>query len=205
LCRLPFAVVGFSTMKESGATSITQVNGRSSFQLEEFYRRWKAQVFTFCFLFLGDRHLAGDATSRAFLSYYRQRRELELSQLPSPLISAALPVVYRLASLRSGPAVVTRAAGDARPLTDAILDLDGDERTVFILRTVLKMDPAPISAATGFALERVLELWRSALKMLSPAPANVHTEIQQPETADCKRDNQRQDRDGSAWTLKCGT
>lgn len=196
-------------MKEAGASSIGRAVSRPSFQLEEFYRRWKAPVFTFCCLYLGDKHLAGDATSRAFLSYYRQHSELELSQLPPPLIGAALTAVYRLASIRSGPAVVTRAAGDAQPLTDVILTLAGEERTVFILRTVLKINAEAISAATGLPLERVHELWRSALRMLSAAlvqsssqtdkglgaaPATLHSAIRQPESAaDCKRVNQQQD------------
>jgi DNA-directed RNA polymerase specialized sigma24 family protein len=219
-------------VKEAGSSSIGRAENRSSFQVEEFYRRWKAPVFTFCCLFLGDQYLAGDATSRAFLSFYRQHRELEGDQLPPPLIGAARTVVYRLASLRSGPAVVTRAAGDAQPLTDAILNLAADERTVFILRTVLNVDSAAISAATGLPLESVHELWRSALRMLGATlvhpssrtdktlgrtPSSLHTAIQQPEpaakAAECTRGNQRQDGDGSAWTgsrqgiartLKCG-
>jgi len=140
---------------------------RSSFELEEFYRRWKAPVFTFCCLYLGDKHVAGAATSQAFLSYYRQHRELDLAQLPSPLIAAALTAVCRLAGLRTGPAVITRAAGEVQPLKDAIVNLAADERTVFILSTVLKMDAEPVSAATGLPLERVHELWRSALRVLS--------------------------------------
>jgi len=151
-------------MKEAGPSSIGRMNSLSSFRVEECYRRWKAPVFMFCYLFLGDQYLAGDAMSRAFLSYYRQHGELDLDQLPPPLIGAALTAVYRLASLRSGPAVVTRAAGDAQPLTDAIQTLAGDERTVFILRAVLNMDAAPVSAATGLPLERVHELWAERLE-----------------------------------------
>lgn len=159
-------------MNEARASSIGRAESRPSFQVEEFYRRWKAPIFTFCCLYLGDKHLAGDATSRAFLSYYRQHGELELNQLPPPLIAAALTAVRRLASFRTGPAAITRAAGEAQPLKDAIVNLAADERTVFILRTVLKMDAEPVSAAAGLPLERVHELWRSALRLLSAASAS---------------------------------
>ena len=194
-----------------------QMSIRSSFELEEFYRHWKAPVFSFCCLYLADQHLAGAATSQAFLTYYKQNKELNLEQLPSPLLAAALIAVCRLASFRTGPAVVTRAAGEAQPLTDVIANLVADERTVFILRTVLKMDTEAISNVTGLRSERVHELWQSALRMLSGTPANLGAAIQPAQAAfkptDSKKASKRQDGDRSAWTsgrpkiepsLKCG-
>jgi len=204
-------------MKEVGPSSMNLMSIRSPFELEEFYRRWKAPVFTFCCLYLGDKHVAGAATSQAFLSYYKQNKELNLEQLPSPLLAAALTVVCRLAGFRTGPAVVTRAAGEAQPLTDVIANLAADERTVFILRTVLKMDAQNISDATGLQPERVHELWQNALKMLSATPASLRAAIQParpaPKLTDSKKASERQDDDRSAWTssrpkiepsLKCG-
>jgi len=151
------------------------------------------------------------------LSYYRQRKELDLEHFPSPLLAAALTAVCRLAGLRTGPAVVTRAAGEAQQLTDVIANLAADERTVFILRTVLKMDAETISDVTGSQPERVHELWKSTVRMLSATPAGLRSATQTTEPAakatDCKKTSERQGGDRSAWTgsrqkiepsLKCG-
>jgi len=54
--------------------------------IRAFYDRWSAIIFRFCDLVLGARDRAEKATEVAFLTYYRASTEMDMDQLPLPLL-----------------------------------------------------------------------------------------------------------------------
>ena len=115
-----------------------------------FYDRWSKTVYRFCHLFVGDTDLAEKATEAAFLNYYRARTVLDLEVVPILLLRQALQAV-RPAGGRNGIPV--------QDLRTAILCLPFEERSVFILRSVLDFDFGKIAEVTACKEEQVKRTW----------------------------------------------
>ena len=119
-----------------------------------FYDRWSRTVFRFCQLFVGDRDQAEKATEVAFLNYYRAGPALDLEVVPIPLLRQALHAV-RPASGSNGISV--------QDLRTAILCLPFEERSVFILRSVLDFDFGKIAEVTACKEEQAKRTWVQGL------------------------------------------
>ena len=119
-----------------------------------FYDRWSKTVFLFCQLFVGDKDRAENATEAAFLKYYRAGPALDLDVVPVPLLRQALQAV-RPASGPNGIAV--------QDLRTAIPCLPFEERSVFILRSVLDFDFGKIAEVTAGREEQVKRAWVQGL------------------------------------------
>ena len=130
---------------------------KSEEEVREFYRRWGAQVVTFCRLFLGDDRLAEHATADAFVLYLRRGLALESRQLPSLLLRCAVSAAKERCSSGDGPIEETP------DLRSAILFLPCEQRAVFILRCVLGLDSPSVAMATGLASNNVQRLWVESL------------------------------------------
>lgn len=125
--------------------------------IRAFYDRWSTTVFRFCELLLGDRDRSEKATEVAFLTFYRAGPDLDLQVMPSALLRHALEAT------RTG---VDRPDGPAQDLRSAILHLPFEERSVFILRSVLDFDFGNIAAVTGCGEAQVKRIWFQALMQL---------------------------------------
>lgn len=145
---------------------------RSEKQVREFYDRWKAPVFRFCVLFLGDKKRAADATGQAFLRYVKETPDAANNQLPHGLVRLALEAARQVCVT---PDPLSRSGGV--PLQEAILTLPCEQRAVFILRNVLGMDRRDVSEVTGHSLRQVSELWtRSMLTLREQLPKEFFKE-----------------------------
>lgn len=122
--------------------------------IRTFYARWSRTVFRFCQLFVGDKDQAEKATELTFLNYYRAGPVLDLEAVPIPLLRQALQAV-RPASGANGIAV--------QDLRTAILCLPFEERSVFILRSVLDFDFGKIAEVTACKEEQVKRTWMQGL------------------------------------------
>ncbi len=130
---------------------------RSKREVQDFRDRWSAQIFAFCRVFLGNQERAQESTVEAFLVYLRQGLAPDETRLPNLLLQCAVEAVRDKCSCRD-----PRTAR-AENLESAILSLPCDQRIVFILRSVLRMDSVSVTVATGLAREQVRELWVSSL------------------------------------------
>ena len=122
-----------------------------------FYDRWSRTVFRFCQLFVGDKDRAEKATEVAFLNYFRAGPVLDLEVVPIPLLRQALQAV-RSACGRNGIPV--------QDLRTAILCLPFEERSVFILRSVLDFDFEKIAEVTSCQEEQAKRIWVQGLIQL---------------------------------------
>ena len=122
--------------------------------IRAFYDRWSSTIFQFCQLFIGDEGRAEKATEVAFLTYYRAGPVLDLEVVPTALLGKALEAV--------------RSQGDgsevaAQDLRSAIRCLPLEERSVFILRSVLDFDLGRIAEVTACQEDRVKRIWARSL------------------------------------------
>ena len=131
--------------------------GRSEKQVQDFYRRWSRPIFAFCRLFVGSQEGGEEAAREVFLAYFRQGLPLELDQLPVPLLRCALDVLKEKCTL------IDRQNAGNGALESAILLLSCEQRAVFILRNVLRVETPSIAAAIGMPEERVRRLWFKSL------------------------------------------
>lgn len=122
-------------------------------EFRDFYQRWSWPLFAFCRLFLGDEESGEAAAQEAFLAYFRQGLPLACDQLPAPLLRCALEKVKDKCAL-----VDPRKTANGT-LEHAVLLLPCEQRAVFILRNVLRVDVASVAVATGLAWEQVRRLW----------------------------------------------
>ena len=122
-----------------------------------FYDRWSRTVFRFCELLLGDRDRSEKATEVAFLMFYRAGPDLDLQVMPVALLRHALDATR---------SVVDRPGEAVQDLRGAILRLPFEERSVFILRSVLDLDFGSIAMVTGCGEARVRSIWFQALMQL---------------------------------------
>jgi DNA-directed RNA polymerase specialized sigma24 family protein len=126
-------------------------------RVRAFYDRWSRTVFRFCQLFVGDKDRAEKATQVAFLNYFRAGPDLDLEVVPIPLLRQALH------ALRS------HCGSDGIPAQDlgtAILCLPFEERSVFILRSVLDFDFGTIAEVTARKEEQVKQIWLQGICQL---------------------------------------
>lgn len=133
-------------------------DGRSEKEIREFYGRWKALVFCFCVMFLGEEKRASEVTGQAFLRYLREGPDAASDQLPCDLIRFALGEAREWCAI---PTHLGRSNGSS--LREAILRLPCEQRAVFILRNVLRMDRGAVSEATGLPIRRMSELWLQSM------------------------------------------
>jgi len=126
-------------------------------EVKVFYDRWKSSVFRFCCFFLGYKDLANECTREAFASYLREKLVLQSSALSPRLMGFALAAVKR----RALP--VSQANPRGQSLREKILCIPGDQRAVFILRSVLGLADSSVALATGLPVERMRSLWLSSV------------------------------------------
>ena len=129
----------------------------SAESVRAFYDRWSRTVFWFCQLFVSDRDRAEKATEVAFLNHYRAGPVLDLEVVPIPLLRQALQAV-RSACGRNGIPV--------QDLRTAILCLPFEERSVFILRSVLDFDFEKIAEVTSCQEKQAKRIWVQGLIQL---------------------------------------
>lgn len=129
-------------------------------EVQEFYERWSASVFTFCRCFLGEQDKAEAATQETFMRFLRESPDLPLERLPLGLLRRALESVKGESSLYA-PAVP-----QTEELEDIVALLSQEERAVFILRGVLDLSAAEVALATGTTSDQVNQLWMRALMSL---------------------------------------
>jgi DNA-directed RNA polymerase specialized sigma24 family protein len=126
---------------------------RSEKEVEGFYRRWSRPVLAFCRLFVGNQEGGEEAAREVFLAYFRQGLSLELDQWPVPLLRCSLNV------LKEKCALVDRQNARNGTLEGVILLLPCEQRAVFVLRNVLRVETASVAAATGMPEEQVRNIW----------------------------------------------
>ena len=122
--------------------------------IRAFYERWSTIIFRFCELFVGHRDRAEKATEVAFLTYYRGGAVLDMEHVPVPLLRHALEAARSAAGSQENP---------AQDLRSAILRLPFEERSIFILRSVLDFDFGRIADVTGSNAEQVKRTWVQGL------------------------------------------
>ena len=126
-------------------------------EIRDFYRRWSRSIFAFCCLFLGSAERGEAATREAFLVYVRQASVLSSGPLPAGLLRCALD------AMRDRCVLADPRADTAGTLQQAILRLPCEQRAVFILRNVLRVDAASVAAMTGLRLDQVRQLWMQSM------------------------------------------
>lgn len=129
-------------------------------QIARFYKKWCPAVLAFCYLLLGKGAEAEQATVEAFTVYLRHELELDLTGLPTFLFLFAMDAAKR--SVRS------EKPESAKPgsLEEAVAVLPWKERSVFALRSVLRMDDMAIGEIVEIPVREVRKLWMSALYQL---------------------------------------
>lgn len=125
--------------------------------IRSFYVRWSATVFRFCELFVGDRSRAETATEVTFLRYFRAGQSLDSEVTPVPLLRMALEA----AQSQDG-----EVGSAVRDLPGAIRGLPFDQRSVFILRSVLDFDLGKISEITGCTQDQIQRTWLQGMIQL---------------------------------------
>lgn len=126
----------------------------SAESVRAFYDRWSKTVYRFCQLFVGDRDRAEKATEVAFLNHYRAGPVLDLEVVPIPLLRQALQAARPACGSNGIP---------VQDLRSAILCLPFEERSVFILRSVLDFDFGKIAEVTACKEEQVKRAWVQGL------------------------------------------
>lgn len=144
--------------------------GRSEKQVQDFYRRWSRPIFAFCRLFVGSQEGGEEAAREVFLVHFRQGLPLELDQLPVPLLRCALDVLKEKCTL------IDRQNAGNGTLESAILLLSCEERAVFILRNVLRVETPSIAAAIGMPEEQVRSIWIQSLLAVRELPRSFFKE-----------------------------
>lgn len=129
---------------------------------QEFCNRWKKNVFTFCWAFLGDGAAAEEAACEAFAACC-QRRELRMSdrEIPSRLLGLAWRATekYRNGRSQSSPSVAR--------LEDAIQHLPRLERAVVIMRSLLHIEWALLARAVERSPVEAHKVWMRGIFQLN--------------------------------------
>lgn len=131
-------------------------------ELEEFCRRWKKDVFTFCWALLGDAAAAEEATCEAFAAL-RRRPVVRMNDLEasSRLLGSALRATEKS---RNGSSPSSRATSR---LEDAIRRLPRLERAVVIMRNLLHMEWPPLARAVDLSPPEAHEAWVRGILQLN--------------------------------------
>ena len=124
---------------------------------QEFYARWGPSVFTYCRLYLGNRDQAEIATEEAFLRFLSQSPDLGGDRLSLALV--------RCACEAAGRRCVPPFSGsvEVEELTDALPLLPCEERSVFILRSVLGLRAEVVAVAMLRTPQQVNQIWIESL------------------------------------------
>lgn len=129
-------------------------------QIARFYKKWCPAVLAFCGLLVGRGAEAERTTVEAFTVYLRHELELDLTGLPTFLFLFAIDAAKR-SSRSERP-----ENGQPRSLEDAVVVLPWKERSVFALRSVLRMDYMTIGEIVEIPVREVRKAWMSALCQL---------------------------------------
>jgi DNA-directed RNA polymerase specialized sigma24 family protein len=126
-------------------------------QVREFYSRWSSTVFTMARLFLGEQEAAEEATQQGFVNYLSEVDQLDLQKIPLWLLRKTLE------SARANRYAMRQAFPDTDEMEDMIKLLPQDERSVFILRSVLDLDFSDVTVVTGLSPEQVQRMWSESI------------------------------------------
>lgn len=126
-------------------------------QIEKFYAAWSPRVLALCCLLLGERTEAERTCVEAFQAYMSRGLDLDVVQLPSLLFVFALDAAKR-AVLRETPPVQ-----EVRGLEEGVVALPWKERSVFALRSVMRLDDMAISEIVEIPVREVQKAWMNAL------------------------------------------
>jgi hypothetical protein len=129
-------------------------------QIEKFYAAWSPSVLAFCCLLLGEGTEAERSSVEAFHAYLSRGLDLDVASLPSLLFMFALDAAKRAA------VPMTPESTEARRLQDAVVLLPWRERSVFALRSVLRLDDIVISEIVEVPIREVRGVWMKALLRL---------------------------------------
>jgi len=122
-------------------------------ELEDFWNRWKKEVFTFCRMFLADGGLAEKATCVALVTFTRQGDVPGHSvSIPPDLMRCALQTAQEIAD-GSPP-----SQGTMSRLDRAVQRLPRIQRAIVIMRR-LHMDWEGMALATGLSARAAREVW----------------------------------------------
>ncbi len=125
-------------------------------EMQDFYDRWDAVVFTFCRFYLGDENCAETTTLHVFRAYFDSGLSLNGERLPGALFRHVLEA--------SGRAVVRSDGCSNRPAFEEILlALPDAELAVFLLHGILGLDFPWISTVNGLNCEEEQRLWLNSL------------------------------------------
>lgn len=127
--------------------------GRPESTIAQPFDQWAPTVLRFCELFIGDRHLAEEATIRVFTHSLREQA----------VVQERTPVRLLACAFREGRSLSTRVPNPPHPLEAAILRLNEVERGVFILRTALSIQVPWVAAILGISHEEAVQQWGTAL------------------------------------------
>lgn len=132
-------------------------------EIHDFYQRWKSQIFGFFLLVGGDEEKAELLTAQTFVSYFRCGDSVahhRHSHIPVALLRFASD----LAGIQWGQHRGARSAG----LTAALLALPLKERAVFIMISILRVQPSIAAVALRLRSGQLADHWtRAALRLRS--------------------------------------
>ena len=126
---------------------------KSESMTAELFRQRAPTVIRFCELFLGDPHVAEEATIRAFTCSLGE-------QAAAP---ERTPVRLLTCAFRESLSLSARVPNPSHPLKAAILRLDEVERAVFILHTTLSVQIPWVAAIVGISHDEAIHAWTKAL------------------------------------------
>lgn len=126
-------------------------------QFKNFYDQWSSLVFTVCYLFLGDQEHAERATERAFLNFFHAEAQSALPQKEIVLLQYAVASAKEACSAYAQPLVRTDK------LQNVLRLIPCEQRAVFVLHGVLRVDVTATALATGLTNKQALVLWLQAL------------------------------------------
>ncbi len=125
-------------------------------EMQDFYDRWDAVVFTFCRFYLGDENCAETTTLHVFRAYFDSGLPLDGERLPGALLRLVLKASRRWMVLGNG-------GSDPSVFEEMLLALPDAELAVFLLHGVLGLDFPWISTVNGLSCEEEQRLWLNSL------------------------------------------
>ena len=126
-------------------------------QIQNFYTKWSPSVLAFCCLILGAGADAERTAVEAFHDYLSRGLDPDLVQLPSLLFVFALDAVKKV------PATSPQTNTNVHRLEKALILLPWRERSVFVLRSVLRLEDMAISEIVEMPIQEVQSIWLKAL------------------------------------------
>ncbi len=125
-------------------------------EMQDFYDRWEAVVFTFCRFYLGDENCAETTTLHVFRAYFDSGLLLDGKRLPAALLRLVLEASRRWVVLDNG--------GLGPPaFEEMLLALPDAELAVLLLHGILGLDFPWISTMNGLTNEEGQRLWLNSL------------------------------------------